>query len=101
MFNIEIFRVKDWGIYISLSDLSFTYHIPSSQELKLVIRLVENALNQSISFLSKSILHEKLASNLNVSKEENYRELNFIYHILYGSSRLLKRPGEKNIAIEQ
>lgn len=51
--------------------------------------IIDDALNESMRFLNKSLI---LNNPDNVTKEENYRELNFIYHILFGSSRILKRP---------
>lgn len=54
--------------------------------------IIDDALNESMRFLNKSLI---LSNPDNVTKEENYRELNFIYHILFGSSRILKRPSLK------
>ncbi len=56
--------------------------------MKSIVKIIDKALNDSIKFLNKSII---LSNPDNVTKEENYREFNFIYHILFGSSRILKK----------
>lgn len=69
------------------SELKIEYHIPNLQEISTALDITSSNLNESMSFLKKSILR-KNESN----KEDNYRELNYIYHIVYSSSTLLKRP---------
>lgn len=57
-----------------------------------------------MSLLRKSILNNKLNESKHsnkVSKEENYRELNYIYHLIYGASCLLKRPSKRPFVTEQ
>ena len=86
--------IRFWGKYVSCKELKINYHIPSSKEIKAVVHLVNTTMNESMNFLNKSILRGSIKS----SKEENYRELNFIYHVLYGSSRILKRGSHKTIS---
>ena len=58
----------------------------------MIIEIVDKALNESMNFLRNSII---MSNPKKSTKEENYRELNFIYHILFGSSRILKRASHK------
>lgn len=83
--------IRYWGKYVSYKELKINYHIPTSKEIKTVIHFVNSTMNESMNFLNKSILRGSIKS----TKEENYRELNFIYHVLYGSSRILKRGSHK------
>jgi len=90
--------IRSWGHYITLKELKVEYHIPSKEELKKVISIVEATLNESMEFLNKSLVDGQAAGS--VTKEENYRELNFVYHVLFGASRILKRP-EHKIVLDQ
>lgn len=78
------------------SELKIEYHVPNLQEISTALEITNWILNESMSFLKKSILR-KTESN----KEENYRELNYIYHVLYSSSTLLKRPSMLKSVNEQ
>jgi len=72
------------------------------KETSVAIDIVNTSLNESMEFLKKSIILNKFNKNSSkILKEENYRELNFIYHVLYGASRLLKRPSNRKTATEQ
>jgi len=55
---------------------------------------VGTTLNESMNFLKKSFFYRRgdEKSFTKTAKEEIYRELNYIHHIMFGSSSLLKRP---------
>jgi hypothetical protein len=71
--------------------------MPSEKEIQTALNFVSSTLNESMSFLRKSILSAFTSNNnkkesVKITKEETYRELNFVYHVVYGASCLLKRP---------
>jgi len=90
--------IRSWGKYISLEEFKVDYYTPSKQELKKIVGIVEVTLNESMDFLSKSLMVDRESGS--ITKEENYRELNIVYHVLFGASRLLKRPSHK-IVLDQ
>lgn len=88
---------------MEVNELKVSFHIPTLNEITLAISFVNKELNKTMKFLSESILNirkqssnssksSSSKSNAKYSKEENYRELNYLYFLAYGSSRLLKRP---------
>jgi proteasome activator subunit 4 len=85
--NENIFKqylpVRDWGKYGDLNNLNINYHIPNEIELRTAIDFVQFYIQQSIENLNKN-------SN-NMHKDERFRELSFIYNIIVGSARLLRR----------
>ena len=100
--------LKDWGLYISVNELNIEHHIPSVKEIETALEIVGSSLTESMSFLKKSIFFSKRDELLNssnkqskIAKEENYRELNYIYHIMYGASCLLKRPVNREFITDQ
>ncbi len=94
---------KEWGTYVKVSDVNIEFHLPCTEEISAALDLVGSILNESISFLKKSMLYNRKdeGRNSKISKEENYRELNYIYHIIYGASCLLKRPANRQFITEQ
>jgi len=94
-----------------VSELNIDYHIPTVREIETALEIVGNSLTESMSFLKKSIFFNKrddLSNNSTfgnkqskIAKEENYRELNYIYHIIYGASCLLKRPVNREFVTDQ
>ena len=95
--------IRDWGFYINPIELNFEYHIPNVREVSVALELTSQILSESMSFLRKSILGIKKdeAKMVKLSKEDNYRELNYIYHVIYGASCLLKRPTNQKFVAEQ
>lgn len=87
--------------------MNIEYHIPTVKEIEIALEIVGSSLNESISFLKKSIFPSKREEmqngnkNTKITKEENYRELNYIYHIIYGASCLLKRPINREFVTDQ
>lgn len=73
--------------------LDVSYHLPSTKELETVIDFVDMSLNESIGILKRAI-HDNEPSK----KEDRNRELNYMNHIIFGASRLLKRPAEKIVS---
>ena len=86
--------IRDWGCKGDLFNLRINYHMPTVKELETAIDFTRAALNESYKFLTESIIQGKheTSSNATSSKEERNRELNYINHIIYAASRLLKRP---------
>jgi hypothetical protein len=99
----EFFRrhlpIRDWGKYIAVDELTIEYHIPSVKEIETALEIVSSSLNESVNFLKKSIFFDRSGNN-KILKEENYREMNFIYHIIYGASCLLKRPTNREFVTD-
>jgi hypothetical protein len=95
--------LKDWGKYVKVDDLHIDYHLPCLDEISAALDLTGSILTESINFLKKSILYPRKdeSRGSKISKEENYRELNYIYHIVYGASCLLKRPSNRQFITEQ
>jgi proteasome activator subunit 4 len=92
--------IRDWSRRANIYRLNINYHIPSSQELQCAIDFLTLNLNKSEEFLNKSILTE--ANTLTTStKEERHREFTYINYLVYGSSRLLKRPSSQPYVNEQ
>lgn len=73
------------------------------KEIDIALEIVGSTLNESINFLKKSIFfsHSERNAGNKILKEENYRELNLIYHIMYGASCLLKRPVNREFITDQ
>ncbi|RMZ93913.1 proteasome activator complex subunit 4, partial [Brachionus plicatilis] len=92
---------RDWGKYISPDELKIKYHIPNVQEISAALDITSSVLNESMSFLKKSFLRKNESRDFRSTKEDNYRELNYIYHLVYSSSCLLKRPSSKKNVDEQ
>ena len=93
-----------YGVFTDEFEKTWQAHFlnKTTKELSSAIDIINTSLNESIEFLKKSIILNKFNKNSSkILKEENYRELNFIYHILYGSSRLLKRPSNRKTITEQ
>ena len=89
--------IRDWACTGDLFKLNINYHIPSVKEIEAALEFVESSLNKSVEFLTNSILSSANDEALTSStKEERNRELNFINHIMYGASRLLKRPANRS-----
>ncbi|CAF0770306.1 unnamed protein product [Brachionus calyciflorus] len=78
--------IRDWAKNGDIFNLGLKYHIPSVEELETCLDFVNENLTQSFSFLTRTINDMSLTS-----KEERNRELNFVNHLMYASSRLLKR----------
>ena len=87
--------MKDWACTGDLFRLNIDYHIPSVEELSIAIDFTDRELNKSIDFLTKSILLNTDNQLNNSTKEERTRELTYINFIIYGASKLLKRPTNK------
>ena len=79
---------------MSVESVNIYFHVPSSEEIRVAIRLVHETVNDCIDFLNK-------ASKKSTLKEEVHRELNLLYQVLYASSRLLKRPSGQETITEQ
>ncbi|CAF1136134.1 unnamed protein product, partial [Brachionus calyciflorus] len=96
--------IRDWGLYIDPKSLNIEYHIPNVQEISTALEITNSVLTESMTFLRKSILglnSKKEDSDSNkFSKEDNYRELNYIYHVVNGASCLLKRPNTQKYVTE-
>ncbi len=86
-----------------MHNLNVNYFIPTVRELTIATEFVNKELDISMEFLNKSILlNNDIQKNLsNLTKEERNRELAFISFLLYGSSRLLKRPSNQNFITKQ
>lgn len=91
-FNDNCFVLKDWAATTDVYHLDINYHIPSVKELDTAVEFTEAALNESMSFLTRSIVNNEASK-----KEERNRELNYINHIVFGAARLLKRPARNTI----
>lgn len=89
--------VRDWACTGDLLKLNIDYHIPTVDELSIAIQFTDTQLNYSIDFLTKSVILNDLALT---SKEERTSELTFINFIIYGASKLLKRPSNKKLITE-
>lgn len=90
---------------MSVNELNVDYHIPTVREIETALEIVGNSLTESMNFLKKSIFFSKREETCQkqskILKEENYRELNYIYHIIYGASCLLKRPVNREFITDQ
>jgi hypothetical protein len=62
------------------------------QELEVVIDFVDTGLNESMNFFTRSVFNNEPSR-----KEDRNRELNYINHVVFGASRLLKRPNRPSI----
>lgn len=71
------------------------------QEISTALEFTSSVLNDSMLFLKKSILKKNEMRDFKSTKEDNYRELNYIYHVVYSASCLLKRPQTHKIVNEQ
>jgi hypothetical protein len=93
---------KDWGCYGDLFNLKVDFHKPTQIELETAIDFAKAGLEESFKFLTESILNNKNENSLSTlsSKEERNRELNYVNHIIYAASRLLKRPKVKIVDIK-
>jgi proteasome activator subunit 4 len=76
--------IRDWGKNGDLNNLNVSYHIPNEDELKIAVDFVQTYVQISINYLNDK-------SNL-IHKDDRFRELQFMYNLLVGSARLLKRP---------
>jgi len=81
--------------------LNIDYHIPSVEELTVAIDFTDLELNNSIDFLTKSILLNTDDQLTSTTKEERSRELTYINFVIYGASKLLKRPTNKTFQTNQ
>lgn len=61
------------------------------QELETALEFARSSLSECYKFLTETVINNK-TDTLLASKEERNRELNYINHIIYAASRLLKRP---------
>lgn len=77
--------IHDWGKYGDLKNLNINYHIPSEQELKHALDFVQFYIKQSIENLNQK--------STSMHKDERLREMTFIYNIIVGSARMLRRAG--------
>ena len=78
--------IRDWARTGDIFNLGIKYHIPSVQELESCLDFVNDNIDESFSFLTNTI------NNMSVTcKEERNRELNFVNHVVYAASRLVKR----------
>lgn len=90
-----------------MNELNIDYHIPTVREIETALEIVGSSLSESMSFLKRSIFFSGALATAaakqssKISKEENYRELNYIYHIMYGASCLLKRPVNREFIVDQ
>ena len=97
--------IRDWGCKGDLYNLKTEFHKPTVVELQTALDFAKTGLDISYKFLTDSILtnnpattsSSSIGSNSSgttafTSKEERNRELNYINHILYACSRMLKRP---------
>lgn len=88
-----------------MSELNIDYHIPTVREVETALEIVGSSLTESMNFLKRSIFFSgslaTAAKQSKITKEENYRELNYIYHIMYGASCLLKRPVNREFIVDQ
>ena len=68
--------------------------------MKIAIDVVSESIKESMDFLGKAALEfERKVKK--IPKEEIYREMNFLFQVVYASSRLLKRPSSYQILTEQ
>ena len=90
---------------MDVGDLKMSFHIPTANELTLAIGFVNKEINKSRKLLSESILNTRKSSSskppVKYTMEDNYRELNYLYFLAYGASRLLKRPHKDRESIVQ
>jgi hypothetical protein len=82
--------------------LKADFHKPTQVELETAIDFAKAGLEESFKFLTESILNNKNEASLSSmsSKEERNRELNYVNHIIYAASRLLKRPNVKIVDLK-
>lgn len=85
--------LKDWAKTADVFHLDVSYHLPTLQELETAIDFVDAALNESIGFFDRTAFENEPSK-----KEDRNRELNYINHIMFGASRLLKRPTNQKLA---
>ncbi|RNA03229.1 proteasome activator complex subunit 4B-like [Brachionus plicatilis] len=78
--------VRDWAKTGDIFNLGIKYHIPNVQEIEACLDFINDNLNESFDFLTKTI-----DDMSRTSKEERNRELNFVNHLMYSGSRLIKR----------
>jgi proteasome activator subunit 4 len=93
--------IRDWARNGDIFDLNIKYHLPSVREIEVALDFVETFLKQCTDFISVAILENKNDEGLtSSSKEERNRELNYVNHIIYGASRLLKRTSHHKYVTE-
>ena len=79
--------IRDWAKTGDIFSLGIKYHIPNAQEIEACLEFINENLNESFEFLTKTI-----DDMSRTSKEERNRELTFVNHLMYAGSRLIKRP---------
>jgi hypothetical protein len=91
--------IRDWGIKGDLYDLKSDFHVPNVRELETAIDFAKQSIDESFKFLTENVLNNKNENPLSTlsSKEERNRELNYVNHVVYAASRLLKRPSDCKI----
>ena len=84
--------IRDWSINGDIFNLNIKYHLPSLREIEVALDFVDIFVKKSTEFITEHIIlshnDEALSSS---KKEERNRELNYLNHIVYGASRILKR----------
>ena len=76
--------IRDWGKMGDLLNVNANFHIPNETELRIAIDFVQSYVDLSINRLAEK--------STEMHKDERFRVLSFIYNLLVGSARLLRRP---------
>ena len=86
--------IRDWGCTADIYKLNIKYHIPTVEELEFCIKFTNTHIQSSYKFLTENLINSSSLMSTTL-REECSRELHYFNNIIYGASRLLKRPSSK------